>query len=177
MVVGFTTTFAISAYHHWCFQFESGSGGGVQHYVIKFVSDLQQVVGFLRVFRFPPPIKLTATKLVLNTIKQTNIFTLPPLKQTWVDTFSFLFQLEVFHGILNNPNVENEKCFVYMRHPPSKTELPEIDYKVMQQPETTKPDHNIKKAWIFCCIQLSSNIIKKIISMFFIEVCINTGPS
>jgi IS4 transposase len=33
----------------------------IQHYVIKFVSDLRQVVGFLRVFRFPPPIKLTAT--------------------------------------------------------------------------------------------------------------------
>jgi hypothetical protein len=29
--------------------------------VIKFVSDLQQVSGFLRVLRFPPPIKLTAT--------------------------------------------------------------------------------------------------------------------
>jgi hypothetical protein len=34
---------------------------GVQHYVIKFVSDLRQVGGFLRVLRFPPPIKLTAT--------------------------------------------------------------------------------------------------------------------
>ena len=33
----------------------------IQHYVIKFVSDLRQVSGFLRVFRFPPPIKLTAT--------------------------------------------------------------------------------------------------------------------
>jgi len=33
----------------------------IQHYVIKFVSDLQQVGGFLRVLRFPPPIKLTAT--------------------------------------------------------------------------------------------------------------------
>ena len=32
-----------------------------QHYVIKLVSDLQQVGGFLRVFLFPPPIKLTAT--------------------------------------------------------------------------------------------------------------------
>ena len=32
----------------------------VQYYVIKFVSDLRQVGGFLRVFRFPPPIKLTA---------------------------------------------------------------------------------------------------------------------
>jgi hypothetical protein len=33
----------------------------IQHYVIKFVSDLRQVGGFLRVFLFPPPIKLTAT--------------------------------------------------------------------------------------------------------------------
>ena len=33
----------------------------IQHYVIKFVIDLRQVVGFLRVLRFPPPIKLTAT--------------------------------------------------------------------------------------------------------------------
>ena len=33
----------------------------IQHYVIKFVSDLRQVGGFLRVFRFPPPLKLTAT--------------------------------------------------------------------------------------------------------------------
>ena len=29
----------------------------IQHYVITFVGDLQQVSGFLR---FPPPIKLTA---------------------------------------------------------------------------------------------------------------------
>jgi hypothetical protein len=33
----------------------------IQHYVIKFVSDLRQVVGFLWVLWFPPPIKLTAT--------------------------------------------------------------------------------------------------------------------
>ena len=60
MVVGFTTTFAISAYHHWCYEFESRSGRGVQHYVIKFVSDLRQVGGFLWVLRFPSLIKLTA---------------------------------------------------------------------------------------------------------------------
>jgi len=36
-------------------------GWGVQHYVIKFVSDLRQVSGFLQVLRFPPPIKLTTT--------------------------------------------------------------------------------------------------------------------
>jgi hypothetical protein len=33
----------------------------MQPYVIKFVSDLRQVGGFLRVLQFPPPIKLTAT--------------------------------------------------------------------------------------------------------------------
>ena len=33
----------------------------VQHYVIRFVCDLQQVGCFLLVLRFPPPIKLRAT--------------------------------------------------------------------------------------------------------------------
>jgi hypothetical protein len=33
----------------------------MQHYVIKFVSDLRQLGGFLRVLRFPPPTNLTAT--------------------------------------------------------------------------------------------------------------------
>ena len=81
MVVGFITTYAISAYHHLCCDFESHSGEvyAIQQYVIKFLSDLRQVGGFLRVLRFPPPIKLTATiteillKLALNTI------TFPPL--------------------------------------------------------------------------------------------------
>ena len=46
-------------------------------YVIKFVSDLRQVGGFLRVLRLPLPIKLTAMiaeillKVALNTINQT----------------------------------------------------------------------------------------------------------
>jgi hypothetical protein len=33
----------------------------MQHYVIKFVSDLQQVSDVLRILRFSQPIKLTAT--------------------------------------------------------------------------------------------------------------------
>jgi hypothetical protein len=51
----------------WCLtplcEFESRSGEvySIQHYVIKFVSDLPQVGGFLRELRFSPPIKLTAT--------------------------------------------------------------------------------------------------------------------
>jgi len=61
-IVGFTTTYAINAYHHWCWDFESRSGRGVQHYMIKFVShDLRQVGGYFRVLLLPPPIKLTAT--------------------------------------------------------------------------------------------------------------------
>jgi hypothetical protein len=40
-----TCTYAISAYHHWCWEFESRSGRGAQHYVIKFVSGLRQVSG------------------------------------------------------------------------------------------------------------------------------------
>jgi hypothetical protein len=39
----------------------SGEVYSIQHYVIKFVSDLWQVCGFLRVLCFPPPIKLTTT--------------------------------------------------------------------------------------------------------------------
>ena len=61
MVDGFTTIYAIGAYHHCCCEFESRSGRGVQQYVINFVSDLRQIGGFLRVLRFPPPIKLNAT--------------------------------------------------------------------------------------------------------------------
>ena len=60
MVVGFTTTYTIIAYHHWSCEFESGSWRGVLD-VIKFVNDLQQVGGFLQVLQFPWPIKLTTT--------------------------------------------------------------------------------------------------------------------
>jgi hypothetical protein len=43
MVVGFTTTYVISAYHHLhCeFEFHSGDVYSIQNYVIKFVRVLQ----------------------------------------------------------------------------------------------------------------------------------------
>jgi hypothetical protein len=46
MVVGITTACAISAYHHQRCEFESRSGEvfWIQHYMIKFVSDLLQVL-------------------------------------------------------------------------------------------------------------------------------------
>jgi hypothetical protein len=37
-----------------------GEVNSIQHYLIKFVSDLLQVGCFLRELWFPPPIKLTA---------------------------------------------------------------------------------------------------------------------
>ena len=63
MVVEFTASSAINAYHHYRCEFESRSSEmySIQHYVIKVVSDLRQVGGFHWVLRFPPPIKLTLT--------------------------------------------------------------------------------------------------------------------
>jgi hypothetical protein len=49
MIVGFTTTCTIKSH--------SSEVYSIQHYVIKFVSDLLEICGLLR---FPPPIKLTA---------------------------------------------------------------------------------------------------------------------
>jgi hypothetical protein len=56
----------------------------IQHYVIKFVSDLRQVGGFLRLLRFPPPIKLThnITETLLKVTLST-ISLIPSKKQLW----------------------------------------------------------------------------------------------
>ena len=57
MVVGFTTTYTFTT----DVSSNPDQGEVYNNYVVKFVSDLRQVGGFLRVFQFPPPIKLTAT--------------------------------------------------------------------------------------------------------------------
>ena len=68
----------------------------IQHYVIKFVSDLRQVDGFLRVLRFPLPIKLTCHDIAeillpvaLNTITLTLTRWLSP-KNTKVRKMSII---------------------------------------------------------------------------------------
>ena len=63
MVVGFITTYAMSTYHHYSFEFEPRSGEvySIQHFMNKFVSYLRQADGFLLVLRLLPPIKLTTT--------------------------------------------------------------------------------------------------------------------
>jgi hypothetical protein len=89
IAVGFLTTCAISAYHHWSCAFESRSGEvySIQHYMIKFASDLRQVGGFLRVLRFPPPIKTDChdiTEMLLKVALNTTIITLTLLYQVLV---------------------------------------------------------------------------------------------
>jgi hypothetical protein len=63
MVVGFTITYAINPITTKVVSLNPAHGKvySIQHYVIKFVSNLRQVSGFLRVLQFLPPIKLTAT--------------------------------------------------------------------------------------------------------------------
>jgi len=62
MVVGFTTTCEISAYH--------GEVYSIQHYVIKVVSDLRQVDGSLMLLWFPPPTEILL-KVALKAITLT----------------------------------------------------------------------------------------------------------
>jgi len=63
MVVGFTTTYAIKYISPLVVRTNPAHGEmySINYYVIKFVSDLRPVGGFLRVLRFPPPIQLTDT--------------------------------------------------------------------------------------------------------------------
>jgi hypothetical protein len=100
MVVGFTTTYAISDYHHWCCEFESRSERVVQHYVIKFV-----ISDFLTTSRWvssSPPISSTnktdrhdiaeiLLKVALNTIKQTNKHVQCILYCLWFVWYSSLY--------------------------------------------------------------------------------------
>jgi hypothetical protein len=60
MIVGFTTYLCNQSLSPLTLSLNSAHGDvySTQHYLIKFVSDLRQVGGFLR---FPPPLKLTAT--------------------------------------------------------------------------------------------------------------------
>ena len=65
MAVIFTTACAISAYDITTKVVRSNPTHGevysIQHYVIKFFCDLQQVSGFFQVLRFRSSIKLTTT--------------------------------------------------------------------------------------------------------------------
>ena len=59
IVVGFTTTCAISSYHHQSSNPTHGEVYSLQLYVIEFVSDMPQIGVFCPETLFPPPVKLT----------------------------------------------------------------------------------------------------------------------
>jgi hypothetical protein len=61
MVVGFITTYMQSVPIIMLMLWAHDEVYLIQHYVIKFVSYLRKVSGFLRILWFPPSIKLTAT--------------------------------------------------------------------------------------------------------------------
>ena len=69
---------------------DQGEMYSIQLFVIKFVSDLQQVGGFFRVLQFASPIQFTIAeillKVALNTINQ-------PKEFTTLYIFFVLFQL------------------------------------------------------------------------------------
>jgi len=65
------------------------------HDVVKFLSDLRQVDGFLRVLRFPPPIKLTATHHVTEKFLKVALNILTPNPQSVpvdLDISHFIFK-------------------------------------------------------------------------------------
>jgi hypothetical protein len=66
----------------------------IEHYVIYFVSNLQHVGGFLRVFRFPPPTKLPSRyewNIVESGVKHHNPYPTLPF---------YLFVAYIIHKIL-----------------------------------------------------------------------------
>ena len=92
IVVGFTTTYAISAYHHWCCEFESRSGRGVLDTTL--CDKVCQWLATCRWFSLYPQVSSTnetdrhditeiLLKVALNTIKQTNIVCQCPLNYQW----------------------------------------------------------------------------------------------
>ena len=74
---GLTREHCIEVWHIFCYikvhittnDMSSNLAQAIQHYVIKFASDLWQVRGFLSALRFPPPIQLTPLKFVESGVK------------------------------------------------------------------------------------------------------------
>jgi len=78
----------------------------IQHHVITFGSELRQIGGFLRVFWFPPQIKLNRhditeilLKVVLNTINQTNHITPSVYTVYFKNVFFFTLELYLIFGL------------------------------------------------------------------------------
>ena len=89
----------------------------IQHYVIKFVSDLRQVGSFRQVLRFPSPVKFT-TKIVESGLKHEN----PNPQTQWipyrinlVKTNRRLFLVDIVTDITPHSQIGtySDQCFIY----------------------------------------------------------------
>jgi len=67
----------------------------IQHYVIKFVSDIRQFCSFLRELWFPPPIKLTATN-------GTEILLKVALNSMYPNPLSGIINRSYMHGVISS---------------------------------------------------------------------------
>ena len=110
MADGFTTTCAISAYSHYCCEFESRSWRGVLDTinVIMFVSDLQQVGSFLLVHRLPPP--LYSCYFVDSGILHHNPNHIPCINNIYNN------KKETFQHVMASLYDDNYACFVIDQH-------------------------------------------------------------
>jgi hypothetical protein len=116
MVVGFTTTYAISTDHHICCEFESRSGRGVQHYIIKFFCDLRTdrhdiveillKVGLKTIQPTNQPIKLFLYAIrykmfILLSLSQCDIHTLYIWEEIWhIDIWPYRCEKKSLHGMI-----------------------------------------------------------------------------
>ena len=76
----------------------------------------------LRILRFPPPIKLSATifteillKVALNTIKPTNQLTIHIYTQTRTDIFFYHHSLQLIFVLLNSYNMSKKHILPYFQ--------------------------------------------------------------
>jgi hypothetical protein len=123
MVIEFTTTYSISAYHHKCCEFESQLGRGVRHHVIKFISDFATGQWFSPVSSTNKTdrhdITETLLKVALNTINSTNVTSCYQIfdNHTIVDMFSNVtscYQIFDNHTIVNMFSNENISTIVWL---------------------------------------------------------------
>jgi hypothetical protein len=73
----------------------------IQHYVIKFFSDLRQVGGFLRVLRFPSPIKLTERTDIAEILLKVALSTTTMLTETYYIVGSSKFYIIIVTVLFN----------------------------------------------------------------------------
>ncbi|XP_063416779.1 uncharacterized protein LOC134699017 [Mytilus trossulus] len=74
----------------------------------------------------------------------------PNLK--WIDDYRYntsVTQLEIFHGVLNDPDEVKDKCFFYLRNPPSQDEVsPELYKRLVSESEWHKQQQEYLKSLI-----------------------------